>query len=79
LPGDIRHVLAAKQGNIHKKGSSVKVNEAATIPDILTVGDRTYFLNKDETINFQGNQYFTHSTLFGIVLHNTNSLLPIWL
>jgi hypothetical protein len=45
-PGDIRHVLAAKRGNIHKKGNSVKVNEASTNPDTLTVGDCTYFLNK---------------------------------
>ena len=60
-PGDIRHVLAAKQGN-SKKGKVVKVNETSTTPDTLTVGDRTYFLNKGETITFQGNQYFTHST-----------------
>jgi hypothetical protein len=40
-PGDIRNVLAAKRGNIQKKGSSVKVNEASTNPDIITVGDRT--------------------------------------
>jgi hypothetical protein len=45
-PGDIRHVLASKQGNIQQKGNSVKVNEAFTNPDILTVGDCTYFLNK---------------------------------
>jgi hypothetical protein len=61
-PGDIRHVLAAKRGNVHKKGSSVKVNEASTNPDTLTVGDRTYFLNKGVTITFQGHQYFTYST-----------------
>jgi hypothetical protein len=59
---DIRHVIAAKRGNIHKKGSLVNVNEASTNPDILTVGDRTYFLNKGKTVTFQGNQYFTRST-----------------
>jgi hypothetical protein len=46
LPGDIRHVLAAKRGNIHKKGCSLKVNEASTNPATLTVDDRTYFLIK---------------------------------
>jgi hypothetical protein len=52
-PGDIRHVIAAKRGNVHMKGSSVKVNEASTNPDTLAVGD-TYFLYKGETITFQG-------------------------
>jgi hypothetical protein len=79
LPGDIRLVLAAKQRYNHKKDSSVKINEASTNPEILTVGYCTYFLNKGETITFQGNQYFTHSYLFGIVLGNTNSPLSIWL
>jgi hypothetical protein len=34
-PGDIRHVLAARQGNFYKKVISVKVNEASTNPDTL--------------------------------------------
>jgi hypothetical protein len=62
-PGDIRHVLAARQDNDSKKGKTVKVNTESTTPDTLTVGDPTYFLNKGETITFQGNQYFTHSTI----------------
>jgi hypothetical protein len=62
-PGDIRHVLASKRGNIHKKGNSVKVNKASINPDTLMVGDCTYFLNKGETITFQGHQYFTYSTV----------------
>jgi hypothetical protein len=60
---DIRHVLAAKQGNDSRKGRSVKVNEAYTTPDMLTIADTMYYLNKGETITFQGHQYFTHSTL----------------
>jgi hypothetical protein len=35
---------------------------ASTNKDTLTVGDCTYFLNKRETIAFQGHQYFTYST-----------------
>ena len=61
-PGDIRQVLAAKQGSSNKR-KSVKVNEATTTPEIFTLGDTTYYLNKDETINFQGNQYSAHSTM----------------
>jgi hypothetical protein len=30
---------------------------------MLTIADTTYYLNKGETIAFQGHQYFTHSTL----------------
>jgi hypothetical protein len=59
----ICHVMAAKQGNGCRKGRSVKVNEASTTPDTLTIADTTYYLNKGETITFQGHQYFTHSTL----------------
>jgi hypothetical protein len=53
-PGDILHVLAAKRGNVNN-------NETYTNPDTLTVCDCTY-LNKGETITFQGHQYFTYST-----------------
>jgi hypothetical protein len=61
-PGDILQVLSAKRGNLNKNGNSVKVHEACTNPDTHTVGDCTYFLNKGETITFQGHQYFTYST-----------------
>jgi hypothetical protein len=38
-------------------GDICQVNEAYTTPDTLTVGERTYFLNKGETLTFQGHQY----------------------
>ena len=61
-PGDIRQVLASKQGPASKH-KSVKVNEATKTPESFTLGDTTYYLNKDETISFQGHQYFAHSTM----------------
>jgi hypothetical protein len=60
-PGDIRKVLAAKQGP-HGKGKTLKANEVATAPDTLTLGDTTYYLNKGEILSFQGRQYSAHST-----------------
>jgi hypothetical protein len=60
---DICHALAAKQGNGSRKGGNVKVNEASTTSDTLTIADTTYYIYKGATIKFQGNQYFTHSTL----------------
>jgi hypothetical protein len=62
-PGDICHVFAAKQSTVGKKGKTLKVNKTSIAPDSLTVGNCTYFLNKGETITFQGRQYFTHSTV----------------
>ena len=64
-PGDIRHVMAPKQNPRDRKGSKqVTVNETNTsAPDTLAMGDIMYYLNKGETITFQGNQYSTHSTL----------------
>jgi hypothetical protein len=61
-PGDIRNVLAAKQ-RPNGKGRSVKVNEASTAPDTFSSVDTTYYLNKGETITFQGCQYSTHTTM----------------
>jgi hypothetical protein len=60
---DIRHVLAAKQGNSARNGRRFKVNETSTTPDTLTIADTTYYLNKGKTITFQGHQYFTHSIM----------------
>ena len=64
-PGDIRHVMASKQNPKDRKSNSrqFKVNETTTTPDTLAMGDLMYYLNKGETITFQGNQYSTHSTL----------------
>jgi hypothetical protein len=75
-PGDIRQVLAAKQGGNKPRGKNVKVNETSTTPDTLTVGDRTYFLNKGETISFQGHQYFTHSTVIQYCVGQHESSIP---
>jgi hypothetical protein len=60
---DICHDLVANQGNSGGKGRSFKENETSTTPDTLTMADTTYFLNKGESISFQGHQYFTHSTI----------------
>lgn len=64
-PGDIRHVMASKQNPKDRKSNSrqFKVNETTTTPDTLAMGDIMYYLNKGETISFQGNQYSTHSTI----------------
>ena len=60
-PGDIRKVLAANQ-RPNGKATSVRVNEASTVPDTFILGDTTYYLNKGETITMQGRQYSAHST-----------------
>jgi hypothetical protein len=60
---DICHVLEPKQSNGGCKGGNVKVNEESTTPDMLSILDTTYCLNKGETITLQGHQYFTHSTM----------------
>jgi hypothetical protein len=57
-PGDIRNVLAAKRAP--NNGNSHKANEINSTPSIVQVGDTTYFLNKVETIRFQGHQYSAH-------------------
>ena len=74
-PGDIRQVLASKQGPSGKR-KTVKVNEATTTPETFTLGDTTYYLNKGETINFQGYQYSAHSTMvrYNVGQHESSSL-----
>jgi hypothetical protein len=60
---DINHVLASKQGNSGHKGRSFKEDKTSTTTDTWTTVDATYFLIKDDTITFQGHQYFTYSTM----------------
>jgi hypothetical protein len=59
--GDIRHVLAAKEKS--DKGKNQKVNASESEPGILHLGDMTYFLNKGETIVFNGQQLSVHVTM----------------
>ena len=58
--GDIRNVLAAKRAP--DKGKPRKANESKSAPSTVQVDGTTYYLNKGETISFQGNQYFAHMT-----------------
>jgi hypothetical protein len=57
-PGDIRQVLASN----HKpqKNPSQKANEGITVASTVQVGEKTYHLNKSETILFQGHHYTPH-------------------
>jgi hypothetical protein len=64
-PGDIRKVLATKHGP-SSKNKTFKMNETLTAPETLTMDDTTYYLNKGETISFQGCQYSAHSTMVAI-------------
>jgi Reverse transcriptase (RNA-dependent DNA polymerase) len=62
-PGDIRKVLASKQGPTNKN-KTIKSNETAlTAPETLTVDDTTYYLNKGETVSFKGCHYSAHSSM----------------
>jgi hypothetical protein len=60
--GDICQVLAAKQSNENSKNR--KAHESSTAPSSVQVYDVNYYLNKGETITFQGHQYSTHIRLF---------------
>jgi hypothetical protein len=53
--GDIGHVLSAKQKL--DKGKNQKVNSRESEPGTLKLGDTTHFLNKGETITFNGQQH----------------------
>jgi hypothetical protein len=57
-PGDIRQVLAANRKA--QKNSSRKANGGNTVPSTVQVGEKTYHLNKGETISFQGHHYTAH-------------------
>jgi hypothetical protein len=59
--GDIRNVLAAKRAP--DKGKPRKANESKSAPSTVQVDGKTYYLNKGETISFQGNQYFAHMAM----------------
>jgi hypothetical protein len=59
--GDIRHVLAAKQKS--DKGKNQKVNASKSETGNLKLGDTKYFLNKGETITFNGQPYSAHVTI----------------
>ena len=59
--GDIRHVLATKRAPDKKKVR--KANETKSAPSSVTIGDKTYYLNKGETISFQGHHYTANMAL----------------
>jgi hypothetical protein len=58
--GDICHVLAAKRAP--DKQQKRQVNESTSAPPTLTMNGDTYYLNKGESIHYQGRQYFSHMT-----------------
>ena len=72
--GDIRNVLAAKRSP--DKGKARKANESKSAPSTVEVDGKTYYLNKGETISFQGNQYFTHMTMipYRVSQHDVSSM-----
>jgi hypothetical protein len=59
---DIRQVLAAKK--VTSKQKKRQVNEGNLAPSSLSFNGDTYYLNKGETITFQGHQYTAHVTKF---------------
>jgi hypothetical protein len=59
-PGDIRQVLAAN--NAPNTNKSRKANESNYAPSTFQFGDMMYYLNKGESINFQGQNYLAHMT-----------------
>jgi hypothetical protein len=58
--GDVRQVLASKQ--TPDKNKKCQVNKGNSAPSSVVVDSNTYFLNKGESINFQGHQYTMHLT-----------------
>jgi hypothetical protein len=58
--GDIRQVLATK--STPDKSKNRQANESKLAPSTVQVGDATYYLNKGETMTFQGHQYSSHMT-----------------
>jgi hypothetical protein len=58
--GDIRQVLATKR--MPDKDKNRQANESKLAPSTVQIGDTTYYLNKCETITFQGHQYSSHMT-----------------
>jgi hypothetical protein len=72
--GDIRHVLAAKRAP--DKNKNRKVNESKSAPSTVQVGNTTYYLNKGETITFQGYHYSAHMTMvnYRVSQHDVTSM-----
>ena len=60
-PGDIRRVFASKQ--TPNKPKPRTANETQVAPDTVQFGDTVYYLNKGETITFQGKQYSAHLSI----------------
>jgi hypothetical protein len=58
--GDVRRVLASKQ--TPGKNKKLQANENTSTPSSVTIDGLTYYLNKGQTLNFQGNQYTAHMT-----------------
>jgi hypothetical protein len=58
--GDIRQVLATKR--TPDKSKNRQANESKLAPSTVHVGDTTYYMNKGETISFQGHQYSSDMT-----------------
>jgi hypothetical protein len=46
------------------KNKNRHANETKLAPSTVQIGDTTFYLNKGETINFQGDQYSSHMTKF---------------
>jgi hypothetical protein len=57
-PGNIWQVLAANHAP--NKNRSRKANKGNSAPSTFQLGDMSYYLNKDETNNFQGQNYSAH-------------------
>jgi hypothetical protein len=57
-PGDIRQVPAANHAP--NKNKTRKANKSHSAPSTFRFGDMTYYLNKFETINFQGQNCSAH-------------------
>jgi hypothetical protein len=75
--GDIRQVLAAKRAPDKNKNKDRKANESVSVPSTVQFGDTTYYLNKGETFNFQGNHYSAHMTRinYRIGLHDVTDAM----
>jgi hypothetical protein len=57
-PGNIWQVLASN--NAPNKNKSRKASESHSAPCTFQFGDMAYYLHKDETLNFQGQNYLAH-------------------
>jgi hypothetical protein len=71
-PGNIRQVLASNSAPT--KNKTLKGHETISDPSTFQVEDQTYFLNKGELVNFQGNNYSEHKACipYCISQHNVS-------